>query len=203
MKTCIPWPKICSELKLTRTLVEKSEKVIDELTKNHRLHKETSSGIMPEIKGSIYFPVLSFEMYLLKLHPECDRLCQWPNESFLESDAVWFCDIPVGEKKLRSFLGSLSKATHLSKVYTNHSILRATGASILAMCMYGHPQVMSVTGHKSIQSLSVYQWVSDVGKFNQQKSCSNIPAACQHYQVPRGMLLWLIHHLHQWFVKLK
>ena len=32
------------------------------------------------------------------------------------------------------------------------------------MCMYGSSQVMSVTGHNSMQSLSVYQRVSDAGK---------------------------------------
>lgn len=64
------------------------------------------------------------------------------------------------DKKLRSFLISLSKATNLSKVYTNHSE-RATGASILSKCMYGPSQVMAVTGHKSVQRLSVYQRVSD------------------------------------------
>lgn len=79
------------------------------------------------------------------------RLWQRPTEGFLESDAVWFCNVPVGEKKLRSFLSSLTKATNLSKVYTNHSV-RATGASILSKCMYGPSQEMSVTGHKSVQS---------------------------------------------------
>lgn len=39
------------------------QKVVDELTKIHRLDKETSSEIMPEIKGSIYCPVLSIGMY--------------------------------------------------------------------------------------------------------------------------------------------
>lgn len=147
------------------------KKVVDELTKNHRLDKETSSGIMPEIKGSIYCPVLSFGMYLSKLHPECDRLWQRPKESFLESDAVWFCNVPVGEKKLRSFLSSLSKAINLSKVYTNHSI-RATGASILSKCMYGPSQVMSVTGHESVQCLGVYQQVSDAEKIQMGESIS-------------------------------
>lgn len=86
------------------------------------------------------------------------------------------------DKKLRSFLISLSKATNLSKVYTNHSE-RATGASILSKCMYGPSQVMAVTGHKSVQRLSVYQRVSDAkiihsdGRVNQRKSCTNIQLA--------------------------
>jgi hypothetical protein len=97
------------------------------------------------------------------------RLWQRPKDSFLDSDAVWYCNAPVGEKKLKTFLSSLSKATNLSKVYTNHSI-RATGASILSKCMFGPSQVMSVTGHKSVQSLSVYQRVSDQEKIQMRES---------------------------------
>jgi hypothetical protein len=48
----------------------------------------------------------------------------------------------------------------LSEVYTNHSIT-ATGATILAKNMYGNAQIMTVTGHKSVQALSMYQRVDD------------------------------------------
>lgn len=65
----------------------------------------------------------------------------------------------------------MSKAINLSKVYTNHSI-RATGASILSKCMYGPSQVMSVTGHKSVQCLGVYQRVSDAEKIQMGESIS-------------------------------
>jgi hypothetical protein len=91
------------------------------------------------------------------------RLWQRPLDSFVESDSVWFCNARVGEKKLSTFLSSLSKVVGLSAIYTNHSI-RATGASILSKSMYGPSQVMAVTGHKSVQSLSVYQRVSDEEK---------------------------------------
>lgn len=64
------------------------------------------------------------------------------------------------KKKLSTFLSRISKAAGLSKIYTNHSI-NATGASILSKSMFGPSQVMAVTGHKSVQSLSVYQRVSD------------------------------------------
>lgn len=64
------------------------------------------------------------------------------------------------KKKLSTFLSRISKAAGLSEIYTNHSI-RATGASILSKSMFGPSQIMAVTGHKSVQSLSVYQRVSD------------------------------------------
>ncbi|KAK3099023.1 hypothetical protein FSP39_025339 [Pinctada imbricata] len=57
-------------------------------------------------------------------------------------------------------MSGLSKSVGLSKSYTNHSI-RATGATILSKGMYGPAHVMAVTGHKSVQSLSVYQRLSN------------------------------------------
>lgn len=136
------------------------KKVVDELTKNHKIDKESYSGIMPEVPGFIFCLVLSYEMYISKLHPECDKLWQRPLESFVDSDSVWFYNARVGEKKLSTFLSRISKAAGLSKIYTNHSI-RTTGASILSKSMFGPSQVMAVTGHKSVQSLSVYQRISD------------------------------------------
>jgi hypothetical protein len=59
---------------------------------------------------------------------------------------------------MSSFMSDLSKSCGLSRVYTNHSV-RATGATILSKNMYGAAQIMSVTGHKSVQSLTVYQRV--------------------------------------------
>jgi hypothetical protein len=52
-------------------------KAKDELTKNHRgTDKENTAGIMPETPGSELCPVRSFEKYINKLHPSCDRLWQ-------------------------------------------------------------------------------------------------------------------------------
>ena len=104
-----------------------------------------------------------------KLHPECERLWQRPKDGFLDSDKVWYCNSPVGEKKLGTFLSNLSKSLNFATIYTNHSI-RATGASILSKCMFGPSQVMAVTGHKSMQSLSVYQRVSDQEKIQMGES---------------------------------
>ena len=88
------------------------------------------------------------------------RLWQKPRDSFLSGDAIWYCNMPVGEKKLKGFMSTLSTVSGLSKSYTNHSI-RATGATLLSKNMFGPAQVMAVTGHKSVQSLTVYQGVDD------------------------------------------
>ena len=50
----------------------------------------------------------------------------------------------------------LSEGAKLSQIYTNRSI-RATGATILTKHMFTPSQIMAVTGHKSVQSLTVYQ----------------------------------------------
>ncbi|XP_069105383.1 uncharacterized protein [Argopecten irradians] len=108
--------------------VQSRYKSIDELSKNHRENdKEITSGLMPESPGSLYCPVASFEKYITKLHPDCDRLWQRPRESFSDDETTWFYNKGVGEKKLKSFMSDLSVSCRLSQVNTNHSI-RATGA---------------------------------------------------------------------------
>ncbi|VDI46251.1 Hypothetical predicted protein [Mytilus galloprovincialis] len=137
---------------------------------------------MPGNSGSEYCPVSSFEKYVNKLNPECDKLWQRPKDQFLEEDPSWYYNIPVGEKTLGNFMSYLSKKCNLSEIYTNHSIT-ATGPTVLAKNSYCNAQIMAVTGHKSVASLSLYQrvdnddkirvknfklvhWIQEVGVFN-------------------------------------
>ncbi|KAK3088834.1 hypothetical protein FSP39_024307 [Pinctada imbricata] len=139
-------------------------KDIDELSKNHReSDKERTGGYMPQILGDEKCPVLSFERYVQLLNKNCDRLWQRPRDTFSSSDESWYCNAPIGEKTLAMFMTNLSKQCMLSKAYTNHSI-RATGATLLSRSHFGAAQIMSVTGHKSVSSLAVYQRVSDIEK---------------------------------------
>ncbi|CAG2230190.1 unnamed protein product [Mytilus edulis] len=145
----------------------------DELTKNHReSDKELVSGVMPESPGSVYCPVASYENYIRRLHPSNDRLWQKPLDSFSTEADVWYCNMPLGEKKLSTFMSELSKKCKLSIVYTNHSI-RATGATVLSQNMYGSAQIMAVTGHKSVQSLTTYQRVDTNEKIKMGKTISD------------------------------
>jgi hypothetical protein len=132
----------------------------DELTKNHRNDKENFSGFMPEEPGSVYCPVSSFEKYLSKLNKKTDRLWQYPKDSYCDTDEEWFANKPVGRDSLGQFMTKLSKKCDLSQVYSNHSI-RVTGATILSRQNFAASQIMAVTGHKSVSSVSVYQRVSD------------------------------------------
>ena len=55
-------------------------KKVDELTKNRReMGRENISGHMPEDREMLeYCPVRNCETYLQKLHPQCNRLWQFP-----------------------------------------------------------------------------------------------------------------------------
>lgn len=124
------------------------------------------------MKDLPYCPVSSFELYVSKLHLEYNRLWQRPRSSFYSTDDTWYCNEPVGEKKLTVFMSDLSKSATLSHIYTNHSI-RATGATILSKNMYGPTQILAVIGHKSVQSLVVYQRVGNSEKIKMGKTLSD------------------------------
>ena len=129
----------------------------DELTKNHRWNDKThTESCMPEMDDPKTCPVKSFEKYISKLHPACDRLWQYPRDAFQESDNCWYQNKPMGVNTLQAFLPRLSQNAALSRTYTNHSI-RATGATILAQEKFCPADIMAVTGHKSVASLSIYQ----------------------------------------------
>ncbi|VDI46488.1 Hypothetical predicted protein [Mytilus galloprovincialis] len=134
---------IKTDIKTGLKYVTKSK---DELTKNHRQSdKELVSGVMPESPGSVYCPVASYENYIRRLHPSNDRLWQKPLDSFSTETDVWYYNMPLGEKKLSTFMSELSKKCKLSIVYTNHSI-RANGATVLSQNMYGSAQIRQSLG---------------------------------------------------------
>ena len=138
-------------------------KVKDELTKNHaETDSEVLSGFMPQIPGSYYCPVASWEEYNAHLNPECPWLWQTPIDNHKTN--VWYANGRVGKNPINSFLQSICKQLKITPVYTNHS-LRVTGASILTRA-FNYKQVMSVTGHKSMSSLAVYEKVNSDEKIS-------------------------------------
>ena len=144
----------------------------DEMNKNNRENnKIVSSGVMPAKPGDQLCPVLSFKLYLSKLNSNCSRLWQRPRNSFLEGDTVWYCAAPLGEKSLSKFMSTISSQLNLSTRYANHSIC-ATGATLLSRANFNNAQIMSVTGHKSVSSLAVYQKVSTNEKISMGDSIS-------------------------------
>ena len=64
---------------------------------------------------------------------------------------------------LQQFLPKLSKQCGLSRIFTNHSI-RSTAATLLHQDNFDPTAVKSITGHKSLSSLAVYQRTSSEQK---------------------------------------
>ena len=143
-------------------------KAKDEKQKNH---KETDNpiitGFMPSVLDEStglphkMCPVRSFENYTGTLNEQCDFLWQTPNlQAYIKGGPCHYKKMRVGENKLASFMTDLSHEANLSRVYTNHCI-RVTGATNLSRAHFSAHQIMSITGHKSVNSLAIYQRVKD------------------------------------------
>ena len=104
-----------------------------------------------------YCPVRSFENYLGRLNPDDEHLWQTPLNKIwnMKEQNVWYKAEAKGHNPIEKFMGNWFKQYELSDHYTNHCI-RVTSATNLAHCgKYTAKQIMSVTGHKSIQSLRI------------------------------------------------
>lgn len=99
---------------------------------------------------------------------------------------MWYCNVPIGAKKLGVFMSELSEKCNLSRIYTNHSI-RATGATLLSKHKYGFgdAQIISVTGHKCVQSLTTYQRIDTEDKIKMGKTLTDnlVPVSSSSNQV--------------------
>ena len=109
-------------------------------------------------------PVCSFENYISHLNPNIDNLWQRPLKKKPKTD-VWYAAAVLGHNPIKKFIGKLLLSCELSDYYTIHCI-RVTGATNLTHNNYTAKQVMSVTSHKSIQSLTIYQKVHEDEKLS-------------------------------------
>ena len=146
------------EVKLnTKINEEYVVKVKDELTKNHKDIEHIVSGVMPENRTDPLCPVASFKQYLSHLNPQNNYMWQKPLDSVdINIAKIWYGRQHVGKNPLRTFMSDLSEKLKLSQIYTNHSI-RVTGCTVLNRFNFSASEIMSVSGHKSVQSLSLYQ----------------------------------------------
>ena len=155
--------KLCYDQKTGIAFVRKIE---DEHTKNHNDNDnmEIITGFMPQIVDSNgrphkLCPVRSFENYINALNEKCTGL--WQKDSpanFKKGQFPWYENLTIGKNPIATFMSKLSDKAGLSQIYTNHSIC-ATGITNHTRYHYNPKQIMAITGHKSIQSLSVYQRV--------------------------------------------
>ena len=104
--------------------------------------------------GGIKCPVMSYRLYLDKLHPESNFLWQRPRTMYSGSD-TWFCNVPIGKNTLGGFMSKLSKKHNLSMIYTNHSI-RATSVTVMDEADIEARHIMKVSGHKSESRIRSY-----------------------------------------------
>ena len=145
-------------------------KVRDELTKNHRQLENIMSGVMPENKTDPLCPVKSFRKYISHLHPENKFMWQYPVDQIdPQKPDIWFTRKNIGKNPLASFMSEVSRKCNLSQIYTNHSI-RVTGCTVLTRCKFSSSEIMAVSGHKSVQSLAIYQKTKQKQKIQMGKA---------------------------------
>ena len=149
----------------TETKMSYVKKVIDEVQKNHlECDNEIITGFMPQMldqQGRVHklCPVRAFENYTNNLNKKCESLWQRPAKKFPTTEGkAWYDNVVVGHNTHDKFMTKLSEDCNLSKKYTNHCI-RVTGITSLKRGNFSDKQVMAITGHKSIDSLAIYQRV--------------------------------------------
>ncbi|XP_069073850.1 uncharacterized protein [Pleurodeles waltl] len=90
---------------------------------------------MYELRGNPKCPVLSFEKYVMKLHPGHTAFWQRPKLAAPSNSSPWYSNTPVGKNTLGNYMKTLSQDYGLSRLYTNHC-LRVTCNMVLEdMCM--------------------------------------------------------------------
>ena len=141
-------------------------KVQDELTKNHHeTDRELVTGFMPQLKSSDgtvskLCLVRSFENYVDLLDKKVNYLWQKPKSKIPKNGLPWYIPQKVGHNTHEKFIGNISKEAKLSQHYTNHCI-RVSGVTNLSRANFSAKQVMAVSGHKSVESLAIYQRVHE------------------------------------------
>ena len=135
----------------TITHNEKSKK--DKGEKKQFTEKEQRMYAKP---GDSRCPVNSLELYLSKLHPDKEEFFQQVSRTATSSCPTWYNGRPIGSNTIATFMSRISKAAKLSKVYTNHCI-RVTAVTVLSNAGVGETDIISVSGHKNVQSLVPYQ----------------------------------------------
>ncbi|XP_075463623.1 uncharacterized protein LOC142498885 [Ascaphus truei] len=90
---------------------------------------------MYELKGNPRCPVLSFEKYLMKLHPGHSAFWQRPKATAPSHSTSWYCNTPVGKNTLGNYMKTLSHDYGLSKQYTNHCLRVTCNTALLDLCM--------------------------------------------------------------------
>ena len=100
-------------------------------------------------------PVKTYELYIERLDPENPNLWQQAKTKIVWNDNIWFTKEPQSKNKIGALLSTLSTNAKLSKHYTNHCV-RATCVTILDKIGYEARHIMTVSGHKKVESIQSY-----------------------------------------------
>ena len=121
-----------------------------------------------------YGPVVKiFKFFISKLNPKCDRLFQYPLNSFSVSNNVWFAEKPIGKNTLGNMMQRISQKVGLSKIYTCHCV-RASCITALFQAGVSPERIITITKHKNTSSLNHY--ISGMSSA-QKEECSSILSA--------------------------
>ena len=164
-------------------------KVMDEQTKNHQVDQsDLITACMIETPGSKMCPIKSFMKYVDHLSQLIPDLWQYAKDGIDVMELkVWYTNKKIGTNPLATFMSTLSENCELSKVYTNHCI-RVTGTTFLMRNKFSAKQVMAITGHKSLNSLSIYQKVSTDEKLAMAFSMQYYLQVDNPYQAPHQQI---------------
>ena len=106
----------------------------------------------------------------------CKKLWQVPKEFIRWEDEVWFHggskNRGLGKNPLGEFMSNLSKTAGLVNRYTNHSV-RATCITVLDTEGFEARDIMSVSSHKSEQTIKSYSKTSDGKKRKMSETLSS------------------------------
>ena len=106
-------------------------------------------------------PMRAFENYIGNLNPKNRSLWQRPPAKFPTIiGKPWYDNIKVGHNTHEKFMSNICDKVKMSARYTNHCI-RVTGVTNLRRSNFNAKQVMAVSGHKSVESLTIYEHVQE------------------------------------------
>ena len=99
--------------------VEYVEKVLDELSKNHRENDAEQEGGIIYATGEKDCPVASFKLYVEKLNPQLNTFFQRPKVS-PPAEGIWYDAQVLGVKSIEKMMKRISTDAQLSFIYNNH-----------------------------------------------------------------------------------
>ena len=154
---------------------------VHEREKTKQGHEKTITEKSPRMyaqAGDPRCPVHSLRKYIKKRNQDCPAFYQYPSKNVTEDNPVWFDRKPLGKNALGGMMKTISEKAGLPVTYTNHCI-RATAITILSDADVESNDIITMTGHKSTESLRQYKVPSEekrqlMSNLLHKSKCTNI-----------------------------